>query len=215
MPSKILLDPPFPENLPVVSACQRCNNSFARDEEYVACLLESIIAGSTDPARMQRSRAGAILQRSPALRARLESRKTTVNGVTAFLPEPDRLRNVVTKLAVGHAAYELSLACRDEPASLRCLPLHLMPSDLRDEFEAARPVAQYGEVGSRGMQRLLVTQFMLQSPMGDSGIIGAVFCDWIEVQEGRYRYQATDSGDDIAIRIVIREYLACEVHWYR
>ena len=39
-PSKAFLDRPLPENLPVAPACFACNNGFAADEEYVACLLE-------------------------------------------------------------------------------------------------------------------------------------------------------------------------------
>jgi len=40
VPSRILLDEPYPTNLPVVAACQRCNLGCSLDEEYVACLLE-------------------------------------------------------------------------------------------------------------------------------------------------------------------------------
>ncbi len=37
--------------------------------------------------------------------------------------------------------------------------------------------------------------------------------DWIEVQDGRYRYAAVADGENIIVRIVIHEYLAAEVHW--
>lgn len=46
VPSKILLDEPYPENLPVVPCCSKCNSSFSLDEEYVACLLECAIHGT-------------------------------------------------------------------------------------------------------------------------------------------------------------------------
>jgi hypothetical protein len=36
--------------------------------------------------------------------------------------------------------------------------------------------------------------------------------DWIEVQEGRYRYVAV-AGGGVLVRIVIEEYLAAEVCW--
>lgn len=39
VPSKVFLDEPYPENnLPVVPACETCNNSFSLDEE-VCCLF--------------------------------------------------------------------------------------------------------------------------------------------------------------------------------
>lgn len=39
VPSRVLLDSPLPENLPVVGACWACNNGFSKDEEYFVCLL--------------------------------------------------------------------------------------------------------------------------------------------------------------------------------
>ena len=39
--------------------------------------------------------------------------------------------------------------------------------------------------------------------------------DWVDVLEGRYRYQATDYGELIQIKLVIGEYLACRVEWDR
>lgn len=36
-PSKVALDAPYPENLPVVEACVGCNPSFSLDKQYLAC----------------------------------------------------------------------------------------------------------------------------------------------------------------------------------
>jgi hypothetical protein len=36
--------------------------------------------------------------------------------------------------------------------------------------------------------------------------------DWVEVQEGRYRYLAA-GGDGVTVRIVLSEYAAGEVTW--
>lgn len=48
VPSKVFLDKPYPEQLPVVPSCNDCNNGFSIDEEYLACLLESVKAGTTE-----------------------------------------------------------------------------------------------------------------------------------------------------------------------
>jgi hypothetical protein len=40
MPSRVFLDRPFPQNLPVSPACDKCNESLSCDEEYLACVLE-------------------------------------------------------------------------------------------------------------------------------------------------------------------------------
>lgn len=213
VPSKVFLDAPFPENLPVVGACRSCNNGFSLDEEYLACLVESVIAGSTDPENIQRPSVANILRRTPALRAKIETAKTNVDGQTQFAIEPARINNIVVKLARGHAAYELSQPCRSEPASVWWQPLVLMESTQREEFESSHVVELYGEVGSRGMQRLLVAQFTLQSASGETKNTGWLINNWVEVQAGRYRYHAIDYGNAIRIKLVISEYLACEVIW--
>lgn len=48
VPSRVFLDDPLPENLPVVEACRECNGGFSLDEEYLACLLECVMTGTTD-----------------------------------------------------------------------------------------------------------------------------------------------------------------------
>ena len=59
VPSKVLLDPPYPNNLPVVPCCNDCNTKFSLDEEYFACLIECIIHGTTDITKPKmRRRAG-------------------------------------------------------------------------------------------------------------------------------------------------------------
>lgn len=213
VPSRVFLDSPLPENLPVVGACEKCNNGFSSDEEYVACLIESAIAGSTDSDHMRRTNIARILRRSPALRARLEAAKAYINGQTHFFVEAERIRNIVIKLARGHAVYELSQLCRHDPVSVWWKPLALMDDQQRDEFDAAQIVETFGELGSRSIQRIFVVQAALQSANGQATTRTLVVNDWIEVQQDRYRYHAIDHGDVITIKIVFGEYLGCEVAW--
>jgi hypothetical protein len=44
VPSKVFLDQPFSDDLPVVPACEACNNRMSIDEVYVACLVECVIS---------------------------------------------------------------------------------------------------------------------------------------------------------------------------
>src|SRR5256714_15536095 len=131
VPSPILLDPPYPENLPVVGACQACNQGFSKDEEYLVCLLEAASAGSTDPEMIKRASVARTLRRSPALRARIEAATRTFDDRIEFAVEMDRVRNVMLKLARGHAAFELSQPCRREPDHFWCGPLATMPQSER------------------------------------------------------------------------------------
>jgi len=207
------MDPPLPSYLPVVGACNECNNGYSLDEEYLACLIECVLAGSTDPGLVARARVAKTLQHSPALRARLEKAKYEEDGRTHFAIEPDRVRRVLTKLAKGHAAFELSQSCSDDPSMIWYAPLESLNEEQRDSYEANQVIQTLGEIGSRGMQRLMITQFTLQSAAGETSTLNLLINDWVDVQEGRYRYHAADYGDEWRIKMVISEYLACEVVW--
>ncbi len=63
------------------------------------------------------------------------------------------------------------------------------------------------------MQRTMVTKVTLQSLKGKSKEMNIVVNDWVEVQEGNYRYLAIDDLGGVVIKIVISEFLACIVHW--
>jgi hypothetical protein len=214
VPSRVFLDSPPPDNLPVVWACSTCNHGFSLDEAYVACLIESVIAGSTDPDCIRRPGIASVLRRTPALRARIQAAKSAIGAQIQFNIEPDRIRNVVLKLARGHAAFELSQICRDEPTSLWWYPISMMTDAEREDFEASHVVQMFGEIGSRASQRFMATQITLESLNGEtSTMMNLVINDWLDVQEGCYRYLAIDDDGEIKIKIVIAEYLACEVTW--
>jgi hypothetical protein len=198
-PSRVFLDEPFPENLPVVSACATCNAGFSEDEEYLACLVSCVSAGSTDPDVMPREKTKRILGQKPALRARIEKSRSVSNGTTVFNPEHERVSAVITKLAQGHALYELHESCARAPDDVTYVPLPLMADAQREAFENPESVGAWPEVGSRAMQRLIVGTDL--APGG-----------WLDVQPGRYRFHALQSGG-VDVRLVIHEYLACHVHW--
>ncbi|MEI7456137.1 MAG: hypothetical protein WCK93_05385 [Nitrosomonadales bacterium] len=198
-PSRVFLDKPYPKCLPVVFACLECNAGFSEDEEYFACLVSCVIAGSTDPEAMPREKTNRILKSKPALRARIEQSRSVIDGITLFNPEHGRVKAVFTKLAQGHALYELHESCTKSPDSIVYLPLLNMSEEQRHAFENPELQEVWPEVGSRAMQRAII---------GTDVTLGG----WLNVQVGRYRYHASQ-GDGIDIRIVIHEYLACQVHW--
>jgi hypothetical protein len=206
IPSRVLLDEPYPDNLPIMPSCVACNRGFSLDEEYFACLIECARAGSVDG--VERSKIREILQHSPALAARImKARTVSQSGEVSFQLEHERIKNVVVKLARGHAAYELDEQIREDPAHIMFVPIHTLSHDALQHFENSHTgdshqLAGWPEVGTRAMQRMVVA-----TP--DNVILGN---DWIEVQEGQYRYIAI-SEDAVVVRFVIGEYLACEVIW--
>lgn len=213
VPSKCLLEIPYPTNLPIVGCCDSCNQNFSKDEQYLACLIESILSGSTEPEKIGRSSIAKILKKSPKLRLRIENSKKVVDGEIVFLPEKNRIKNVMLKLARGHAAFELSQLCREMPNYFWCGPLASLPQSNREAFDSVHIQEFLGEVGSRNMQRLFVTQFNRTNEKGELQNEALIINDWIEVQDAGYRYIAIDDMGQIVIRIVVAEYLACEVTW--
>ena len=232
VPSRVLLDEPFPENLPGVPACAVCNQGFSLDEQYLACLIEAAVAGSTSPDRIRRSKISDILLKNPALRSRIENAKFDYNGLPALKPETHRVKNIVMKLARGHAAFELSAVRRGEPSYLSYRLIAAMEKDELDDYNAPHFTKMIAEVGSRSMQRISVVQFELKAfsagqdpedmmtvgslpPAAEAspGTNGFIVNNWIDVQDDRYRYLAVDDSDGIIIKFVIGEYLACEVRW--
>ncbi len=200
VPSRVLLDRwPEPTVLPTVPACKRCNNGFSDDERYLACLIDCVVTGSTDPALLRRPKVARTLEARPVLRAEIEATREQVGDRIVFAVENDRVENVLLKLTKGHAAFELSEPQLGEPESLRFGPLETMTPEERTSFEQPQASSVWPEVGSRAMQRIVLPWRPDVS-------------QWVTVQPGRYRYAAfLDPG--VVVRVVLSEYLAGEASW--
>ncbi len=202
VPTKALLNPPYPENLMGVGMCQQCNSGFSEDEEYFAAFLASVISGSTEPDPLQFPTASRILARKPRLRSRINTARhvefTSSGGtVVIWTPELERIERVIVKIASGHLLYELGQAVEFPPTHVDILPRELLSPEQLSQFEHSEGLVGWPEVGSRLMLRLLET-----GEVGEGG--------WIEVQSGVYRYAVDDMP---RVRMVFREYLAAEVAW--
>jgi hypothetical protein len=200
VPSRVLLREPYPDNLPVVPACGACNASFSLDEEYVACFLAAVVAGTTDPSALGMTKAARTLADKPALRRKIEASRRAWGGATTWAPELERVLAVVQKLAQGHVYFEIGEPHARTPDEIWAVPLQSMTPEERSRFENPESAPVWPEVGSRSMQRLVV----LDEGVWDEG--------WIEVQPSAYRYHV-NWLDGVVVRIVMGEYLAAWVRW--
>ena len=202
-PAKVLLDDPFPAELPVVEACKSCNQGFPADEQYLACLIECVLCGSAEPANVNRQKVRRILEQNPRLTSRIkQSQRLDERGKVYWEVEPERIRNVVVKLARGHLAYEYGLPLRGNPDAVSFVPLVLMSENQLFEFEKPESDSRmlWPEIGSRAFVRACITAE------------GQVLNDWNVVQRQRYRYLVGQSNGDF-VHLVLSEYLACRVVW--
>jgi hypothetical protein len=202
VPSRVLLDKPYPDDLPVVGACADCNEGLSLDEEYVACLVECAIVGSTNSAELGRPKIRRILAERPALRALLESAKSQGgDGALFWQPDAERVQNVLLKLARGHAAYQCAEPMLHHPSRISFSPISLMSVEQLHAFETPANETMYPEVGSRAFCEVLAVNH-------EAFVIGG----WHTVQPGRYRYLVSWSAG-IDVRVVLSEYLFGQVVW--
>lgn len=201
VPSRVLLDEPFPQNLPVIEACKNCNEGFSQDEEYLACLIECVICGTTEPNSLKREKIQRILNEHPLLAAKIrESQTTDENGNLMWASEPSRIKNVILKLARGHLAHGLHVFHFEEPEYLAITPIINMAEDELIEFENIPKNVFFPEVGSRAFEAMCKD-------------LSTNWHDWREVQAGRYRYRIEQGVDGDKVKIVLSEYLASTVIW--
>jgi hypothetical protein len=199
LPTLFLLDDPLPGNLHVVRACRPCNNSFSDDEQYLACLIDVALIGFVSDSPRLRPKVQATLKARPALAASLDAAQRSSSGRVYWEANTDRVNRIVSKLAQGHAAFELSEPMFRPPDRLAVFPLLHLTEEQRRSFERAPTNALWPEVGSRAMRRIIE---------GCSDVVDG----WVVVQPGRYRYLAYISTE-VMVRIVLSEFVACEASW--
>lgn len=203
VPSKVLLDRPFPPDLPTVPACKRCNNGFSADEPYLACVVECAVYGSTDPNELRRDKVIELLTENAALaRDVAKAAVRNPNGsIVGFTPEEGRVHPILMKLARGHVAFVCGELALEAPRSVRMWTIDSMTEAERMSFEQPTTPEVWPEIGSRAFCESYVVD---TTPSPASG--------WRVVQDGRYRFMVS-WADTLTVRCVMSEYLACEVKW--
>jgi hypothetical protein len=107
VPSRILLDKPFPENLPVVPCCDKCNQGFSLDEEYFACAIECIIQGTTEIEFLNRKKIKSILSKKENLKRRIENSFIIENENKYFKIDLPRFENTITKFTAVRKFFKI------------------------------------------------------------------------------------------------------------
>ncbi|AMA49006.1 hypothetical protein [Flavobacterium covae] len=201
VPSKILLDEPFPENLPVVPCCYKCNQGFSLDEEYFACIIECIIHGTTEIESLNRLKIKSILSKKENLRKLLDNSFIVENENKFFKIELPRVENTITKLAKGHLKFENSEPQFENPTSIVFKTILDMDDNEVEAFFTPIEVDKAPEVGSRTLQNI------------HFGHTQEILSHWTIVQKGTYQYMVSVSLRGEIVRILIWDYLAIEVIW--
>ena len=202
VPSKVFLDKPYPKNLPVVRSCSECNGDFSGDEEYLACFLECVFHGTTEPNDNFREKIFKTLSSRKKIASRIENAKILdSSGNLNWQPEIWRIKAVVEKLARGHIFYELGINHFGDPSKIEITPVPIMNENELEAFctPGGEEPPLLPEVGSRSF-----VNYFAGKP--------TAFHDWEIVQEGRYAYRIGQIHGEW-VKIILRDYLACLVVW--
>lgn len=202
VPSKTLLNEPYPANIPVIKTCLSCNSGFSADEEYFSVFLECVRKGGTDPKQHDNPKIISALTKKPNLRDLIEASKREERNKEKpeyfWEPNQSRIDRVILKNARGHAFFEYGEPMLSEPTYIRAVPLQSLTNEQINNFEEIQDNGLLPEVGSRMMTRVFTGQDLHKG--------------WVIVQPGNYRYSVTQQGL-MLVRSVIGEYLATEVYW--
>lgn len=201
VPSRCFLDKPFPQGMPVIPCCHKCNHEFSKDEEYVSCFIDCMKANTAIPNRIQSDKTRKTLMHSPKLKERIAAQIREFGGLIVYDYEKGRFEKVIRKLAFGHLAFENDLLSWDSTYNIAMWLLPEMTTDQKSLFFQPYTGMLLPEVCSHGLEHIVLQQ-------GDDGEI-FISAPWITVQENRYKYCV--SPDRNMVKFVISDYLAVEV----
>lgn len=209
VPSRTFLNKPvLDDDLPTLPSCQKCNNGFSSDELYTKTYIECVKSffGDNDPVALE-------LQpddRKEVIEAKNAVKQAYKNGSFTF---DNRIARILYKLAIGHIAYELyelihlnSLYA--ESFSINYVFKCSLDEESWDSLETFEPIDDSicPEIGSRAFRNMYVIE-PVENGAGDINVV----MGWTDIQEGVYRYIAFYKGNEIVVKMIIRDYLYAEV----
>lgn len=208
----------MPSDLPVLSACQNCNNGFSSDElytrTYIECLKAVLIDNNLDCLHVEST------DRKEKREVKLTIKKALDQKMLIF---DDRVGRVLLKLAIGHAVYELSegyhsLAWDGIPLYTKYIIRATVSEKEWNYLEFAEAMNDkiLPVVGSRVYRNLLVCQLPLKSFEDSSDVnLNLLMMDWTDIQDGEYRYIAYLDDDKLVVKMIILDFLYGEVVFKR
>ena len=201
VPSRCFLDKPYPQNMPVVPCCHKCNHDFSIDEEYVSCFIDCMKANTADPDKIQREKTRNTLLHSQKLQGRIASQIRDFGGETIFDFEKDRFERVVCKLAYGHLAYENDILSWDSTYNISMQLLSEMSESQKRSFFEPYKGDLLPEVKSHGLEHIMLLK--------ENESAHTFYSSWVTVQPNRYSYCVSPAGN--RVKFVIAEFIAAEV----
>lgn len=200
IPSKVLLDEPYPTNLPIAFCCYDCNQSFSTDEEYFACIIEYLVAGTKNAEMIQREKIRNILNKKKHLKNKIEDNIVDNGGkLTINFPE-SLLEKVLKKIIFGHLSYELSNPYIHNPDYIELNTIDNFTELEFQEFISECTMDIAPEIGTRASLTHIVIN---EKPIST----------WKIVQKNNYQYKLDVSENEITLKVIIRNKIYLLARW--
>ena len=218
VPSKVFLNKPLPGDLPTLPACQKCNNGFSSDELYTNTYIECVKG-------LKENNNSEVIEIQPLDRKEVREAKNAAKqdcekGIYA---KDERIEHILIKLAKGHIVYELFECYNLDSFPVASISVNYVLKCSVDNktwasLETIEPIDNevFPEIGSRAFRNMYVLDVRYNSPDDSNGFVEHhLFMDWTDIQDGVYRYITLYNGDEIIVKMVIRDYLYAEATFKR
>lgn len=210
-PSRAFLNKPYPTDLPTVPACKHCNNGFSADERYTSAYINYLYE------YYENSNIDIFASNDENINEIADARRAVEKFVQTSYSD-ERLMRIFTKLAICHATYEISAGYygQDHTITITRIVYGIKPLLELAEWQELERVEIISdeilpEIGSRAFRNIYVVEMEMESTDGDGCRIPMLLMDWVDVQEGFYKYQVYYKNGQVWVKMIIRDFLYCEV----
>lgn len=217
-PSKVFLSKPYPEDLPVLPACKKCNNGFSSDELYTEIYIDAMKFLSGRTSYMSEKNQERMYLNSAFLDAQNDL-KGFYN--TGYITSNEKILHILTKLAICHMIYELTegyyhiKGCCIYPSSIKYKLDFEMTKQEKEEYDEILFMSdkKLPSIGSRVYDRIYVLSTNLTAvDRTHNSDISLVMMDWNDIQDNEYRYICwLENNHEIHVKIVIHDFLYAEI----
>lgn len=215
-PSKVFLSKPYPDDLPVLPACFKCNNSFSADEMYTEIYIDALKFFSGNSNILSDKTKKHIENNTAFSDAQAD---WAIFRETGVMKKREKIYRILTKLSICHMVYDLSEGysvdgCSIKPSQIEYKTDIEMSNHEKEEFNDIIFMSDkvLPSLGSRVFDRIFVLSPVLAEIIGEETIESPMaIMDWNDVQDENYRYIAWLENDDtFHIKIVIHNFLYVE-----
>lgn len=103
---RCFLNKPYPNNLPTLPSCRKCNNSFSLDEEYVMYLIDYLKSIEVNDGEFTRPKAEKAFEYNGKLEDRMIKSLEELDDGICFNVETDRVERIAKKISMCLLVYK-------------------------------------------------------------------------------------------------------------